>query len=329
MPPGNLGRLAVKGPTGCRYLADARQKNYVQHGWNMTGDTYYLDADGYFWFQARADDMIVSAGYNIAGPEVEWALLGHPAVRECAVIGSPDPERGSIVKAFVVLKPEQRPDDALRAALQDLVKQTIAPYKYPRAHRVRRLAAEDADRQTAALCAAGAGEGQPRQDLREVIVTFIFPAPSQPSVEIKGRAERFPVHRIYCVGRNYAAHAREMGKDPDREPPFFFTKPADAVVANGATIPYPPRTANLHHEIELVVAHRQGGRDIVPLRRRSSYVFGYAVGNDLTRRDLQAVAKDQGRPWDTRKGFDRSAPSARSRPPQAADTCAAAGSGSR
>jgi 2-aminobenzoate-CoA ligase len=133
LPPGNLGRLAVKGPTGCRYLADERQKNYVQHGWNMTGDTYYLDADGYFWFQARADDMIVSAGYNIAGPEVEWALLGHPAVRECAVIGSPDQERGSIVKAFVVLKPEYRPDDALRAALQDFVKQTIAPYKYPRA----------------------------------------------------------------------------------------------------------------------------------------------------------------------------------------------------
>ena len=128
-----LGRLAVKGPTGCRYLADARQKNYVQHGWNITGDTYYLDADGYFWFQARADDMIVSSGYNIAGPEVEWALLGHPAVRECAVIGSPDAERGSIVKAFVVLKPDYRPDDALRAALQDFVKQTIAPYKYPRA----------------------------------------------------------------------------------------------------------------------------------------------------------------------------------------------------
>jgi 2-aminobenzoate-CoA ligase len=133
LPPGSMGRLAVKGPTGCRYLADDRQRNYVQGGWNITGDTYYLDADGYFWFQARADDMIVSAGYNIAGPEVEWALLGHPAVRECAVVGSPDMERGSIVKAFVVLKPEYTPSDELRMALQDFVKQTIAPYKYPRA----------------------------------------------------------------------------------------------------------------------------------------------------------------------------------------------------
>jgi 2-aminobenzoate-CoA ligase len=132
LPPGNMGRLAVKGPTGCRYLADDRQLQYVQNGWNITGDTYYLDGDGYFWFQARADDMIVSSGYNIAGPEVEWALLGHPAVRECAVIASPDVERGSIVKAFVVLKPEYTPSDALRAALQEFVKQTIAPYKYPR-----------------------------------------------------------------------------------------------------------------------------------------------------------------------------------------------------
>jgi 2-aminobenzoate-CoA ligase len=133
LPPGRSGRLAVKGPTGCRYLADARQKKYVQNGWNITGDTYYLDADGYFWFQARADDMIVSAGYNIAGPEVEWALLMHPAVRECAVVASPDAERGSIVKAFIVLKPEHAASDALKVALQDHVKQSIAPYKYPRA----------------------------------------------------------------------------------------------------------------------------------------------------------------------------------------------------
>lgn len=133
LPRGSTGRLAVKGPTGCRYLADPRQRQYVCNGWNVTGDTYHLDADGYFWFQARADDMIVSAGYNIAGPEVEWALLNHPAVRECAVVGSPDRERGSIVKAFVVLKPEFTGDDALRAALQEFVKQTIAPYKYPRA----------------------------------------------------------------------------------------------------------------------------------------------------------------------------------------------------
>ncbi|MGH8177393.1 MAG: AMP-binding protein [Steroidobacter sp.] len=133
LPPGNTGRLAVKGPTGCRYLSDDRQRNYVQNGWNLTGDTYRLDEDGYFWFQARADDMIVSSGYNISGPEVEWALLNHPAVRECAVVGSPDEERGCIVKAFVVLQPGHTGDDALSQALQDFVKQRIAPYKYPRA----------------------------------------------------------------------------------------------------------------------------------------------------------------------------------------------------
>ena len=137
-------------------------------------------------------------------------------------------------------------------------------------------------------------------------MTFIFPAPSQPSVEIKGRAERFPVHRIYCVGRNYAAHAREMGKDPDREPPFFFTKPANAIVANNATIPYPPRTSNLHHEIELVVALGKVAHN-VSAAQALDHVYGYAVGNDLTRRDLQFAARDQGRPWDTSKGFDRSA----------------------
>jgi fumarylpyruvate hydrolase len=133
----------------------------------------------------------------------------------------------------------------------------------------------------------------------------LFP-PAIPAVPVKGQSDLFPVHRIYCVGRNYAAHAREMGNDPDREPPFFFSKPADAVVLNNARIPYPPRTNNFHHEIELVVAIGKGGRDI-PLARALDHVYGYAVGNDLTRRDLQADAKDHGRPWDTSKGFDRSA----------------------
>lgn len=136
---------------------------------------------------------------------------------------------------------------------------------------------------------------------------YVFPPPAPAAVAIVGRSERFPVHRIYCVGRNYAAHAREMGKDPDREPPFFFTKPADAVVANGTLLPYPARTADLHHEIELVVAIGTGGTNISPARALQ-HVFGYAVGLDLTRRDLQAEAKDKGRPWDTAKGFDRSAP---------------------
>jgi len=135
---------------------------------------------------------------------------------------------------------------------------------------------------------------------------FAFPPVAIPSVEIKGREERFPVHRIYCVGRNYAAHAREMGMDPDREPPFFFTKPADAIVPNGVAVPYPSRTENLHHEIELVVAIGQGGKDI-PRDLALTHVLGYATGNDLTRRDLQAEARKQGRPWDTAKGFDRSA----------------------
>jgi len=138
-------------------------------------------------------------------------------------------------------------------------------------------------------------------------MTFIFPAHEQPSVEIKGRSELFPVHRIYCVGRNYAAHAREMGKDPEREPPFFFLKPADTLVPNHSTIPYPPRTSNLHHEIELVIAIGRSGTN-VPVAQALDYVYGYAVGNDLTRRDLQFEARDKGRPWDTGKGFDRSAP---------------------
>ncbi|MBV8370149.1 MAG: benzoate-CoA ligase family protein [Candidatus Eremiobacteraeota bacterium] len=132
LPPGNVGRLAVKGPTGCRYLADPRQREYVQHGWNLTGDAYLLDEDGYFWYQARTDDMIISSGYNIAGPEVEGALLEHPRVLECAVVGAPDEARGTIVKAFVVLR-DGVGDATLVAELQEFVKARIAPYKYPRA----------------------------------------------------------------------------------------------------------------------------------------------------------------------------------------------------
>ena len=131
-PPGTVGRLAVKGPTGCRYLADERQKNYVQHGWNITGDAYKMDEDGYFYYQARTDDMIISAGYNIAGPEVESALLEHSAVSECGVVGVPDEERGQIVKAFVVLKSGFSADETMIKTLQDHVKAAIAPYKYPR-----------------------------------------------------------------------------------------------------------------------------------------------------------------------------------------------------
>jgi 2-aminobenzoate-CoA ligase len=134
--PGQIGRLAVKGPTGCRYLADERQKDYVpggkMRGWNLTGDAYVMDMDGYFLYQARTDDMIISAGYNIAGPEVEGALLSHPAVAECGVIGQPDDERGMVVKAFVVLKPGNKPDDEMKKNLQEHVKRNIAPYKYPR-----------------------------------------------------------------------------------------------------------------------------------------------------------------------------------------------------
>ena len=133
LPAGKVGALAVKGPTGCRYLADDRQRRYVKDGWNLTGDAYATDEDGYFIYHARTDDMIVSAGYNIAGPEVEGALLAHPAVAECGVIGARDDERGQIVKAFVVLKPEFPGDEALKKTLQDFVKRAIAPYKYPRA----------------------------------------------------------------------------------------------------------------------------------------------------------------------------------------------------
>jgi 2-aminobenzoate-CoA ligase len=133
VPPGTIGRLAVRGPTGCRYLADERQRKYVENGWNVTGDTYVMDADGWFWYQARSDDMIISSGYNIAGPEVEAVLLAHPAVAECGVVGAADPERGQIVKAFVVLRSGQAGDAAMTRTLQDYVKATIAPYKYPRA----------------------------------------------------------------------------------------------------------------------------------------------------------------------------------------------------
>ncbi len=137
LPPGSIGRLGVKGPTGCRYLDDARQSVYVQNGWNVTGDAYRLDEDGYFWFQARTDDIILTAGYNVAGPEVENALLEHPAVAECAVVAVPDDERGNVIKAFIVLKPDferttATSDEDLAKALQEFVKQTIAPYKYPR-----------------------------------------------------------------------------------------------------------------------------------------------------------------------------------------------------
>ena len=136
LPPGQVGRLAVKGPTGCRYLTtpgDDRQRSYVQGGWNLTGDAYLVDDDGFFVYQARTDDMIISGGYNIAGPEVESALLMHPAVAECGVVGVPDAERGQIVKAFVVLRPGHPAGETLVRELQDFVKASIAPYKYPRA----------------------------------------------------------------------------------------------------------------------------------------------------------------------------------------------------
>ncbi len=138
-------------------------------------------------------------------------------------------------------------------------------------------------------------------------MTYAFDLGERPSLPINGSSHRFPVRRIYCVGRNYADHAREMGGAPEREPPFFFDKPADAVIESGTPVPYPPRTGNLHHEIELVVAIGREGADIA-LDDANAFIFGYAVGNDLTRRDLQFAARDVGRPWDTAKGFDHSAP---------------------
>lgn len=136
---------------------------------------------------------------------------------------------------------------------------------------------------------------------------FVITAPDTASVAVAGSSTRFPVRRVFCVGRNYAAHAREMGSDPNREPPFFFTKPADAVVPASGAVPYPPSTNDMHHEIELVVALKSGGKDI-DAAQALDLVWGYGVGLDLTRRDLQAVAKDAGRPWDMAKGFDASAP---------------------
>jgi fumarylpyruvate hydrolase len=135
---------------------------------------------------------------------------------------------------------------------------------------------------------------------------YVFSPPPVPSVAVAGSEDRLPVRRIFCVGRNYAAHAREMGKDPDRDPPFFFTKPADAVVSDGETVAYPPETANFHYEAELVVVIGKGGKNIAEARSLD-HVWGYAIGNDLTRRDLQLKAREQGRPWDWGKAFDRSA----------------------
>lgn len=137
-------------------------------------------------------------------------------------------------------------------------------------------------------------------------MNYVFTPPPTPSVAVFGSEDRFPVRRIFCVGRNYAAHAREMGRDPDREPPFFFTKPADAVVDSGETVSYPPETENFQYEAELVVAIGKAGRDIAEADALS-HVWGYAAGNDLTRRDLQLAARELGRPWDWGKAFDRSA----------------------
>ncbi len=142
---------------------------------------------------------------------------------------------------------------------------------------------------------------------------FVFPPPPVPSVAVEGENFRVAVRRIFCVGLNYAAHAREMGKNPGAEPPFFFTKPADAVVASGSVIPYASMTANLHHEIELVAALGSGGADI-PAQEALGHIYGYAAGIDLTRRDLQKRARDEGKPWDFAKGFDQSAPISALRP---------------
>lgn len=165
VPDGVPGRLAVTGPTGCRYLSDERQRAYVRHGWNITGDTYIRDADGYYWFQARSDDMIISAGYNIAGPEVEQALLGHPDVLETAVVAAPDPERGSVVAAYVVLREGVTPGPAKVAELQEFTKGAIAPYKYPRrvefVESLPKTNSGKIQRYRLRQLAAGAGEGVP------------------------------------------------------------------------------------------------------------------------------------------------------------------------
>ena len=148
------------------------------------------------------------------------------------------------------------------------------------------------------------------------MTSFVIPAPTQPSVEVADSESRFPIRRVFCVGRNYAAHAHEMGKDPTREPPFFFSKPADAVVPASGVVPYPELTENLHHEVELVVAISRDGKDVEP-SAALDLVWGYGIGVDLTRRDLQDVAKKMSRPWDWAKGFDASAPCSPLRPVQA------------
>lgn len=144
-------------------------------------------------------------------------------------------------------------------------------------------------------------------------MSYVITPPDRPELPIEGSDEKFPVRRIYCVGRNYRAHAIEMGSDPDREPPFFFMKPGDAIVQNGETIPYPPKTENFHHEIELVTAIGTGGTDIKE-EDALNHVWGYGVGIDLTRRDVQIAAREIGRPWDMGKGFDKSAPCTALRP---------------
>lgn len=138
------------------------------------------------------------------------------------------------------------------------------------------------------------------------MVDLVFPAPAPTLIPVAGTGTMFPVRRVFCVGRNYAEHAREMGHDPDREPPFFFTKPADAVIPSGRSVAYPPQTGDLHHEAELVIAIGAGGADITA-DDALKHVWGYAAGNDLTRRDMQATAKAARRPWDMAKGFDNSA----------------------
>lgn len=138
-------------------------------------------------------------------------------------------------------------------------------------------------------------------------MSYVIDAPAPTTLGVEGESARFPVRRIYCVGRNYAEHAREMGHDPDREPPFFFMKPADTILPAGTDFPYPPQTKDVHHEIELVAALKSGGKDI-PESEALNHVYGYAVGLDMTRRDLQGEAKKMGRPWDTGKAFDHSAP---------------------
>ncbi len=149
-------------------------------------------------------------------------------------------------------------------------------------------------------------------------MSYAFPPPPTPSLSIEGHQDRFPIHRIYCVGRNYVDHALEMGGDPDREPPFFFSKPADAIVESGEDVPYPSATENLHYEMELVLAIGNSGKVTDP-SEADDFIYGFAAGVDLTRRDLQANAKKQGRPWDSAKGFDHSAPCGSITPASAID----------